>query len=640
MTSYKSKILILVLATLFFNSLAFAQQIPPQIQQQAQQEHIQNYDSEILVNMDGSINVTETIQVFAKGDALKRGIFRDYPTVSRSKYGKEIKPITITSVTKDGKPEPFFTESISDGLRLYIGEENVFLPVPAYYTYQINYIAQDQVRFFDDYDELYWNVTGNFWSLPINSTSASITLPFAAEKDQINSISYYGPVGSIAKGQTANITTQSNSSLIKFQHDTVLQPQEGITIAVNWPKGFVTQPAETTQNARLYASIAQVISGFALLLTATIVFYLLWRKHGKDQGGLPTIPVNFGPPEGVTPFELRFIDKMGKNDYVYLSTLIMQLAINGYVKIVEGESKAYSVVKTNKSTQDLSGASLELYQDMFGATEDLNFDYKVVIKELTEKKGFVERLGDIFSVASDPDGVFTFSKANITKVQALQKIVDRKSTQLRKKYIVSNTNIVGKMFLLNMMAFLLFGFIQLCLYVIVVGTDFSYFGTFLAPDDINIFGYVFVVLIAVESIYVGSYMPRRTNLAREIQDKSEGFKIFLKSQEYYLKGLSSSIPERFNMYEKYLPYAIALDLEPVWSAKFKNEIAQMANIQKENYQAWYIGNGNNTIANFSSQAFASGVASSMRTTSSHSGSSGFSGGSSGGGGGGGGGGGW
>ena len=43
-------------------------------------ENIKSYDSHIVINKDGSLDITETIVAHAEGINIKRGIYRDFPT--------------------------------------------------------------------------------------------------------------------------------------------------------------------------------------------------------------------------------------------------------------------------------------------------------------------------------------------------------------------------------------------------------------------------------------------------------------------------------------------------------------------------------------------------------------------------------
>jgi uncharacterized membrane protein len=77
-------------------------------------------------------------------------------------------------------------------VKLYIGSEYIFLN-PGVYTYTIHYLTDNQLSFYNDYDELYWNINGNYWDFQIDSLSATIHLPDSAEVVQYHAYTgFYG----------------------------------------------------------------------------------------------------------------------------------------------------------------------------------------------------------------------------------------------------------------------------------------------------------------------------------------------------------------------------------------------------------------------------------------------------------------
>ena len=140
-------------------------------------EVIRAFNSKIVVHTDASMTVTETITVNSAGAAIKRGIIREFPTIYRDRYGNKVRVgFEIVKIFRDGHSEPYHTEKVSNGVKIYLGEKEVFLP-PGYHTYTIVYKTDRQLGFFQDYDELYWNVTGNGWTFPIEAAQAVVELP-------------------------------------------------------------------------------------------------------------------------------------------------------------------------------------------------------------------------------------------------------------------------------------------------------------------------------------------------------------------------------------------------------------------------------------------------------------------------------
>src|SRR5690606_32594254 len=144
-------------------------------------EQIRAFHADIDVHANGTLSVTEEITVNAEGTRISRGIFRDIPLRYDDAQGKirEV-GLDVVSVLRDGRPEPFATERSSGVLRIRIGDGDVRL-TPGVYTYEIAYDTTRQIRFFEDHDELYWNVTGNVWEFPIRQASAQVTLPRGAK---------------------------------------------------------------------------------------------------------------------------------------------------------------------------------------------------------------------------------------------------------------------------------------------------------------------------------------------------------------------------------------------------------------------------------------------------------------------------
>ena len=141
------------------------------------EEAIENFRSEISIAADGTVHVEETIRVRAEGNVIRRGIFRDVSTTFDDEKGRLAHvDFDLLGVTRDGEPEPYFTERHSDFVRVYAGAEDTFLN-PGSYTYVLTYEVDRQVRWFDAKPELFWNVTGNDWAFPILQASVRLTPP-------------------------------------------------------------------------------------------------------------------------------------------------------------------------------------------------------------------------------------------------------------------------------------------------------------------------------------------------------------------------------------------------------------------------------------------------------------------------------
>jgi hypothetical protein len=218
--------------------LLLASFAPECFAQNKNDERILSFLSEITVHEDSTMTVTENIKVISSGSQIKRGIYRDFPTKYKTRYGTTIVDFRVLEVLRNGAKENYFIKSLNNGRRLYIGNKDTYLP-PGEYIYTVKYKTDRQLGFFDKFDELYWNVTGNGWAFPIEEASAVIRLPQDAGKKVIESSGYTGRAGS--KEQDVKCRAIVLEDYLYFNQ--VAYPGEGLTVVVAWPKGYVREPS-------------------------------------------------------------------------------------------------------------------------------------------------------------------------------------------------------------------------------------------------------------------------------------------------------------------------------------------------------------------------------------------------------------
>ncbi|MBM4038459.1 MAG: DUF2207 domain-containing protein, partial [Planctomycetes bacterium] len=206
----------------------------------AERERVLSFHSDIAIGADDSLTITETIRLVSTGNKIKRGILRDFPVrlwdgTRRKLYGFEVK-----GVLRGGQKEPYAVDRRArfGYARIKIGNENVLLP-PGEHTYAITYRTTNHIRFFDDHDELYFNVNGTEWDFPIDKVSATITLPPGGKlyKDLING--FTGAAGEKGKDYKAKRLPDDR---IFFETTRAFDVGENLTIVVPLDKGAVKQP--------------------------------------------------------------------------------------------------------------------------------------------------------------------------------------------------------------------------------------------------------------------------------------------------------------------------------------------------------------------------------------------------------------
>jgi hypothetical protein len=239
----KVRVAITILIFLFLPLFIFSK---VQAQSPVISEEILDYRSTIYIRQNGSLGVTEQITVNAQGLQIKHGIYRDFPTKYSSSLiqGTTTKGFRVISITKNGQNEPYKTQSISNGVRVYIGDSNTLL-TPGVYVYNLSFETTDQLGFFNKYDELYWNVTGNGWSFPIEHSSVEIHIPAIVQTSDISTIGYIGPQGSTEQTEGFKITQTQQDTVVTAQNTHIQYPSEGFTVVVNWPKGIIKRVNST-----------------------------------------------------------------------------------------------------------------------------------------------------------------------------------------------------------------------------------------------------------------------------------------------------------------------------------------------------------------------------------------------------------
>ena len=551
----------------------------------AAQEQILSYDAGIEVGADSTVKVSEEIQVESQGIEIRRGIYRDFPTTYRDKKGNRIKvDFTLLEVRRDGLPENYKLESMANGVRIRIGREDVLLS-PGRHTYAITYQVKRVLGFFPDWDELYWNVTGNGWSFPILAASAEIKLPPGVSPGAAEIAAYTGYAGDSGSDYRAELTETG----VKFSASRPLAPKEGLTVVVGWPKGFVRVPGQGQKLLWFLRDNLGIL--FALLATVLPFFMFLfaWNKVGRDPAKGVVFP-RYSPPPGFSPAALRFIRQMGYDDKAFTAAII-NLAVLGRLVIHQEKKRKFSLTNTREGTP-APPEEEALHRSLFSA-------------------------GDTLELKNTNHHILS------TAIQDLKKRLEELNGG---KYFRTNfSKLLPGIFLgLGLLAL---GFV----FALRNGGPWAVAAAVLST-------LVLLILIFVFAHFIKAPTPE----GRDLMDEIEGFKMFLEvAEKDYLQW--SAPPERTpELFEQFLPHALALGVQQQWAEKFATVLAA-ASAAGQGYQpVWYRGEG---FATFSAASFANTLGSTLNQSIAASAtapgsSSGFSGGSSGGGGGGGGGGGW
>lgn len=291
-------------------------------------ERILSYAIDVRVNADNTLDVEETIRAHAAGVQIRRGLYRDFPTRYRDRYGNRVTvDFAVIGLLRDGKAEPWFTERIDNGVRVNFGNDD-FLRVPADYTYTLRYRTDRQIGFFDDHDELYWNAIGTAWDFPIEQASVRVQLPQPVPIADLRAEGYTGPQGDNAQDYAATLPAPGQA---RWTLTRPLAPREGMTIVLSFPKGILTPPDARQKLLWLLKDNRGLLVALGTLLLVLGWQLVLWLKLGRDpKPGV--IITRYEPPPGLSPASARFIRQRFVDDRC-LSADLLALAVQGLLRI-------------------------------------------------------------------------------------------------------------------------------------------------------------------------------------------------------------------------------------------------------------------------------------------------------------------
>lgn len=596
-------------------------------------ESIQRFDVRIQVEPDGTLDVVETLRVNAEGREIQRGIYRDFPTLYRGWLGlRDEVPFEVVGVTRDGRPEPWTKERRQNGFRIRIGEADTLL-APGTYEYQIHYRTSRQIGFFESHDELYWNVTGGGWAFPILAASACVELPAGAHVQSTEA--YTGPSGS--RG-TAYRTPHRFGCDAFFETTGPLPPGEGLTIVVMWSKGIVQPPPSGAAFRQILTSNPGVILGSAGMVLACGVFLVLWFLHGRDPARGVIIPL-YDPPAGLTPQDVRFLHGLGTFDDTSFSAAVVDLAVKGALEIRQPSPEKFSLVRKSKEQTEDANPFLEaLFRD--GSPLEL------VQRNHKTLQNARKVLAEQVKLRNSP----AFSRnTGIWVIGLLVTLVPLGIS------LLDANEISAALFMLLWLSIWSVGCAGLSMGIIQAGRRNWFAAIPLALFGLPFFaGWVFGIFMLVQaaSIWVCSlfiaglilcavfqHLLKRPSVeGQHLRDQILGFRKYLAVAEADRLNLENP-PERTpELFERFLPYALALGVSQQWSQQFSGILAAAGYNPTWHTGAAAAGFSTGTFARSFGSSFSSAISSASASPSSRSGGGG--GGSSGGGGGGGGGGGW
>jgi uncharacterized membrane protein len=488
--------------------------------------HIARYTTTMTVARDGTAQVLEHLEVVFDGEY--HGIYRDIPIQYPGPHGSNYTLfLTVTGVSDGHGHKLKYDSSVQNGSR----HLKILIPdaVNATRIVDIHYNLTNVVRWFDDHDELYWNVTGNDWPVPIDSALATIIFPRGANGN-LRAQAFTGMYGS--SEQDALVVV--GGDVVRASTNDALAMREGLTVDVYLSKGVLTQPSRLTEAMWFLRSNPIVL----LPLWALVVMFFFWWTKGRDPKADISVAPMYEPPQGMTPAEVGSLMEDAVHPRDITSTLV-DLAVKGYLKIEETESKAllfshrdytFHLLKPQPEWSTLEAHERLMLNHMFpgGATQirlsELRNQFYVAIPTIKEDILAELRSKGMYSV--DPDSAHAYVLAGVV-ITALPFVI---------------AQVLGWASMLD------------------------------SPGLLIASG-----LIAVVIVFLFARIMTAKSL-KGVRTKVEilGFQEFINRVD--ADRLKRMPPDTF---EKFLPYAMALGIENRWAKAFQGIV--------QNPPAWYVG---------------------------------------------------
>jgi uncharacterized membrane protein YgcG len=455
------------------------------------------------------------------------------------------------------------------------------------------------------------------------------------------------------RGTHARLVEQTVNS-ITLETTVPLPPGTGFTVVVSWPKGLVDEPGFVRRWSWFIRDFLQSSAAGTGLLILVGYYFFTWTKVGRDPQPGPIIPL-FSPPENISPAAGRYILKMGFDQKSFAAVLV-NMAVKGVIRI-EQDKNDYTLYLLTRGVERLTPAELAVRKKLFAEGE--------VIKLVQKNNGTIRAAISALQKKLRTDLLNIYFKVNRSRLLPgiLISIAVVGSIVLSSKDRAATAGI--SMWLIiwtGGMPPLLARVVNSWRALTVLGRSFGswkqairstiFFLPFMAGWFVGIFfllgqvsplGVVMLVGVVLINVVFAYLLKAPTVAGRKIMDQLEGFRMYLSVAEKDRLNMLNPPEKTPELFERFFPWALALDVEQQWCDQFADLLNQVSTGQQQYSPSWYSSSHSLSRRSFSSalgSSFAASILSSSRAPGSSSGFSSGSGGGSSGGGGGGGGGGW
>ena len=475
----------------------------------ARAEQINSFNSEIFINSDSTIDVREDIE-YDFQYAERHGIYRDIPYNYDYGYKRYSIKIDVVKVTDfNGNPYHFEVSTSGGLVHIRIGDPDT--TVTGVHGYRIEYTVRGAIAYFEDHDELYWNVTGDEWRVPILGAGAEVR--FDSQTDEgVKAECYTGSRGSTAKDCSYDIS----AGKVGFRATDSLWAGQGFTVVVGLPKGMIEEPSQSQKTLWFLSDNWY----FGLPFMTFFIVGYIWYSRGRDPEGKGIITVRYEPPKDLTPAEAgTLVDE--RADISDITSTVIDLAVRGYLRIEETEStkfffftdRDYKLIRLkDPAPGELKAHEQKVFEGIFKGRQN------VMVSDLKDK--FYTELPPI-------------------KKALYKELIDKKFFPADPEKVKGIYKWIG---------------------IIILILGFVLFSNFPLKISIALSG--LVILIA------SRYMPRKTKEGTLLNEELLGFREFIdRAEKDRIEALAKNDP---TLFDRVLPFALVFGLEDRWADAFRD----------------------------------------------------------------------
>ena len=560
-------------------------------------EQIESFSSALTLRTDATLQVTETIKIISTGTNFQHGIIRTFPLSYPTRFGLcQRLELTDIQVKRDDVKEQFTLERDWNGQRVRIGDFGALL-TPGAHTYTLSYQIAPEIAYYRDHDALLWDVTGSDWPVNVVTASATLTLPRVTSA---NGITPQGMIGArdshdLDKPSSDVKAEVSDLGEVSLYSTRPLKPAEGLRLLVQMPKGVVTPPAF---NAVFFFQDNPTLFWALIATLAMLAYYIiLWVVTGREEARGPIVPRGT-PPEQVSPAVARYL-RTGACDHRMLAAALADMAVKRCIQLTKnGDIYSVSMVKDNlvrerdrrtaAGTEEsalglapmtseerallssllLSGHTFTFIPANHGVIKEAMQRFTGILKQkyaaafFTAPTQFVV-IGAVLSLLA-LIGIGLSDASHNSWRESARSVVGLMMTGVG-VYLLGTVIVKAWQQALGQAIEQLWAIIQtlfITLIVLALGLGGIYLLRYSSLQMVML-----LIALGIVNLVFAAVLRRRTRHGQRILDQLEGFVLFLTTGR--VDHRTEKKPERTTeLFERYLPYAIALEVERAWSDQF------------------------------------------------------------------------